>query len=162
MSLLILLSGSKLKLNRKILAIAVLCLVSFIVSLSFGQGPLSRPIRIPALGLIEVLGLQIHADAECTVVLDSIDWGRLEPGGSASRRCYVRLTGNTPSTLSLSTENLVPAGAGQYLALSWDYGGQVVNPAEVLQVTLTLNIDPSIAGVENFSFDIIITATEAT
>lgn len=147
--------------SRKILAVAVLCSVSFIVSLSFGQGLLSRSVRIPALGLIEVLGLQVYADAECNVVLKSIDWGRLEPGGSASRAFYVRLTGNTPSTLGLTTDNFVPAGAQQYLALSWDYGGEGVNPAEVLQVTLTLNVDPSIAGIESFSFDIIITAYEA-
>jgi len=149
------------KLNRKILAVAVLCLVSFIVSLSLVQGAFLRSKRIPTFGMIGVLGLQVYADAECIAVLESIDWGKLEPGGSVSRACYVRLTGNSPSTLGLSTENFVPAGAAQYLDLSWDYGGQVVNPVEVLQVTLTLNVDPSTTGVESFSFDIIITAYEA-
>jgi len=49
--------------------------------------------------------------------------------------------------------------ASSYITLSWDYGGQSINPAGVIQVKLTLRISSIIMGITDFSFDIIITGS---
>jgi len=52
--------------------------------------------------------------------------------------------------------NWSPSNASDYLTLSWDYGGQSINPDDVAQVTFTLSVDASIEGITSFSFDITI------
>jgi len=54
------------------------------------------------------------------------------------------------------TSNWNPSNASDYMTLSWDYGGQSINPDEVVQVTFTLSVDASIDGITGFSFDITI------
>ena len=147
----------KLSRRPRILVIAAL----FALSLSLAQAALFYSRRIHAEGTIRTVGLQVYADPECTVVLDSINWGRLEPGQSKNTTFYIKLTGNTPSTLGVSTDNFAPAEAEQYLTLMWDYDGRVLVPGDILKVVSTLQVSSSISGIESFSFDIIITATEA-
>jgi hypothetical protein len=132
------------------------------LSLSLVQATLFRSKRIHAEGIIAVLSLQVYSDPDCTIVLNSVDWGRLKPGQSRNTTAYVRLAGNTPSTLGLSIDNFVPADASQFLTLTWNYAGGVISPGEILKVTFTLQVDSSITGIESFSFDIIVRATEAT
>ena len=72
---------------------------------------------------------------------------------------YLRNEGNSDLTLSLDATNWIPSNAQNYLTLSWNYGGQVIRPNQVLQVTLTLSVSPNITGIENFNFDIEIVGT---
>jgi len=54
------------------------------------------------------------------------------------------------------TENWYPSNAADYISLSWDYGGQLVNPDELIPVIFTLSISGSVEGITSFSFDIVI------
>ena len=121
---------------------------------------LSNSRRIPGKGEVVALDVEVYVDPDCTVVLDLIDWGRLYPGESRNTTFYVKLLGNTPSTLDLSTDNFLPIVAQEYLALTWDYDGHIVNPEDVLEAIVTLTVSSSIAGVESFSFDMIVAAYE--
>jgi len=121
---------------------------------------LFRSRNIHATGDIVALGLEVYSDADCIVVLDSIDWGRFYPAQSRNTIFYVKLIGNTPSTLGLSTDNFAPVEAEQYLALTWDYDSHVLSPGDVSEVTVTLTVSSSITGIEIFSFDVIVTAYE--
>jgi hypothetical protein len=80
----------------------------------------------------------------------------IEPGSMNNATVYVRNEGNVAANISLATENWNPSNASDYLALSWDYDGRLLNPREVAQVTLTLIVSSSVHGIESFSFDIII------
>ena len=104
--------------------------------------------------------IDVYSDSECTELISTIDWGSLEAGSSVSRMVYVKSAGNRDVKLSLTTENWNPAGAANYIELSWDYDGSTLEPGAVVGVTLTLTVNSSITGVEGFSFDIIIIGTE--
>ena len=54
---------------------------------------------------------------------------------------FVRSEGNTAITLSMNTTNWNPPNASDFITLSWDYGGQVIDPNEVVGATgLVVNI----------------------
>jgi len=109
-------------------------------------------------GTVRTIGVGVYRDNECTDPVPSIGWGTLEPGSSRDVTVYIRNEGSSVSTISMNTSNWNPLNAWEYIALSWDYAGQQINPDEVIQVTLTLSIHPHIEGITNFSFDITITA----
>ena len=142
------------------LAIVFVSCLFLVISLSYARGLLFRSKTIHATGQVATLGVEVCTDPNCTVVLDSIDWGTQYPSQSRNTTFCVKLMGNTPSTLDLSTDNFAPIEAEQYLALTWDYDGHIVNPEDVSEVIVTLTVSSSIAGVESFSFDMIVTAYE--
>lgn len=100
--------------------------------------------------------IDVYADSELTQLISTIEWGSVEAGGSDSKTVYIKNAGDENVTLSLATENWDPAGAAEYMELSWDYDGNTIEPESVVEVTLTLTVDSSITGIEGFSFDIVI------
>jgi len=100
--------------------------------------------------------IDVYADESCTQPISSIEWGSLQPGNSVNRIVYVKNSGSTDVVLGLLTENWNPAAADDYLSLSWDYEGNALDIDAVLSVTLTLSVDPSVSGVTDFNFDIVI------
>jgi hypothetical protein len=56
----------------------------------------------------------------------------------------------------MNATNWNPSNASDYISLSWDYGGQLVNPGELIPVIFTLSISESVEGITSFSFDITI------
>jgi len=113
-------------------------------------------VRIRSVGTIRAVGVQVFADEELSTVLEEIAWGTLAPGDSRNFDCWVKNTGNAAQTLTLLTENWVPAVAQSSISLSWSYNNEVIQPGAAVPVTFTLSVDPGIAGVNSFSFDIIV------
>jgi hypothetical protein len=118
--------------------------------------PLPPPDPPPPEPSIEI---DVYGDEGCTVVLSSVDWGSVEAGGSVDRVVYVKNSGDGGVVLSLLTENWIPEAAADYLMLSWDYDGGVLGSGGVVGVTLTLDVDSSVSGVDDFGFDIVIVAS---
>jgi hypothetical protein len=56
----------------------------------------------------------------------------------------------------MNATNWNPLNASDYISLSWDYGGQLVNTGELIPVIFTLSISDSVEGITSFSFDITI------
>jgi len=100
--------------------------------------------------------IDVYSDPGCTQVMSSVEWGSIEAGGSVDRVVYIKNAGDYGVTLSLTTDNWSPAGAADYLALSWDYDGSALGPGGVVGVTLTLSVNSSVSGIDSFSFDIVI------
>ena len=100
--------------------------------------------------------IDVYGDAACTQVLSSVGWGEIEAGSAVIRVIYVKNSGDVGGSLSLLTENWSPAGASDYIQLSWDYDGSTIVSGEVRQITLTLSVSPSAGGIASFSFDIVI------
>ena len=111
-------------------------------------------------GTVESL-LKIYWESSCVNEVSSIDWGTLNPSQSKNMPVYVKNGGTVPLTLALSTRGWNPASAEQYLTLTWDYGSQTIQANEALKITLTLTVSPSITGVTNFSFEIVVVATSS-
>jgi len=148
---------------RQFLLFILLALL--IIQTTIVAGILSTTIRISNVGVINVgviktIGAKAYSDSECTQELSSIDWGTLEPGSTKSFTIYIKNEGNVDVTLNLSTENWNPESASNYITISWNYDGSSIAPGQVLQITLNLRVSNSVSGVDNFSFDIVITAVE--
>ncbi len=107
-------------------------------------------------GTVKAIGVGVYSDVECNYPLSSIDWGMLEPGANEDFVCYAKNEGNSAFVLSMYTSNWSPSGVSDYMTFSWDYGGQTLNPGEVVKVTFTLAVSPSIEGIADFGFDIVI------
>ena len=144
-----------LKRTEVVVASALLTVVLYTLALSvLASVQTSR--TVSNAGTVKAVGVGVYSDDECTITLSSIGWGMLEPGSSKNVSCYIRNEGNSASTLSMYTSNWNPSNASEYMSLSWDYGGQSVDPGEFVQVTFTLSVSVSIEGITSFSFDITI------
>ncbi len=111
---------------------------------------------IPNVGILKTVGIGAYWDVGLTNKVSVIDWNILEPGDQKSFSIYIYNEGNSAVTLSLYASNWNPPVASNYLTLSWDYNGQQINVGGRLSVTLTLSVSPSITGITEFGFDIII------
>jgi hypothetical protein len=118
--------------------------------------------RIPNAGIVKAVGVGVYEDIECSRNVTSIDWGILEPGAIANVTIYIKNEGNTPVMLNMTINNWDPIESSQYVNLSWNREGYVLNPKSVVPAILTLSVSSNITNVTNFSFDIIIIGTECT
>jgi len=125
-------------------------------------GLLSAVFPISTTGVLASANIQAYWESQCTNNVSSISWGTIDPGRSKHVTVYVKNTGSVPLTLSLNTTNWNPSAASTYIVLSWNYDGSQIQPDQVLPVTFTLTVSENIHGVNNFSFDIYITGTQAT
>ena len=110
---------------------------------------------------LEVNGVGVYWDSDCTQIRKVIDWGNLTPGSSKSIIVYIRNEIEEPIYLILSTQDWNPSNASRHMTLRWDYTGQRMNPGETLQITLTLSVYPDIKGISSFSFDILVTGSDS-
>jgi hypothetical protein len=145
-----------------VIAIAVLGLITYTMGLSLVTQayPADQSVKkLSSGGTIQITaseGLGVYSNYQCTMEMTVIDWGTLEPGATQTILVYVKNEGDSPATLSLETSNWIPSDASEYLTLNWNYYNQIINPGSNTQVALTLSVDQSIQGIENFSFDISI------
>jgi hypothetical protein len=58
---------------------------------------------------------------------------------------------------NLTVQNWVPTGSSSYIGLVWNRENQTVAVGSVVTAVLTLSVSPSITGITDFSFDIVIT-----
>lgn len=145
--------------KEKVVAVAVVSLVAYTLALSLlnpASSPLLTKSKISSGGAVKAIGVAVYSDAGCTSRLTSIDWGVLEPGENKKVTFYIQNDGNYALTVSLSTENWSPSNAQEYITLGWDYGGQSINPGEVIEVTFTLSVSAGVSDITDFSFDIVI------
>jgi len=145
--------------SERIVAIATLALIVYTLALAL-TGQVMSAIQanrtISNAGAVKAIGVGVYWNSNGTNMVTSINWGTIEPGSSTNRTCYIQNEGNSASTLSMNATNWNPSNASDYISLSWDYGGQLVNPDELIQVIFTLSISDSVEGITSFSFDITI------
>jgi hypothetical protein len=103
------------------------------------------------------LNCEIYTNSSKSASIKEIYWGDCYPGQTKTYEIYVVNSGNVPMFLSMSTGNWNPQNAQQYISLSWSYDGNIIEPNDGVPITLSLNIDSKVTGIDNFSFDIIIT-----
>lgn len=140
-----------------IIAIAVVVLVLTATS----AGVLTVSQSLSSSGTVTAVNVGVYSNAECTQTLTSINWGTISPGGSVAQTIYVKNTGNTQITLSMSTTNWNPPEANGPLTITWNKQGTTLAVGQSTAATLTLTASPSTSGITTFSVNIVITGTSA-
>jgi len=122
---------------------------------------LTKTVTFPSQGSIQAIGIGVYSDPSCNDAVSLIDWGTPEPGDMVVRTLYMRNEGNIAVTLSLDTDYWSPPNLFNYISLDWNYAGGTIDPNQVIEVTLTLSVSPSIegTGITTFGFDIVITGS---
>ena len=118
-----------------------------------------RSRRISNQAAIKAVGVGVYQDPSLKVPLTEINWGVLEPGEEKNHTAHIKNESNVPITLVLTTENWSPLNASSFVALIWDYDGQLLEVDSFVEVVFTLAVDPAISGIDAFSFDIVIVGT---
>jgi len=145
--------GTKANKVTVLLLIAALISVATVASVGLTQR------RIPSRGTvhIEVLGVEVYWDPECTSIVTEIEWGVLDPSDVVPRTVYLKNTGNAAVVLSMITENWAPTETGAYITVTWDAEGSTLAVNSTMDAKFTLSVSSEISGVSSFSFDIVIT-----
>ena len=123
------------------------------------SGLLTVSVTLSSTGSVKAINVEVYWDFECTQVVNSIDWGTPEPGDSVAKTVYVKNTGTAPMTLSMSCSGWNPVEAGNYLTLSWDREGAILDAGAVVPAVLTLTVSDTVSGITDFSFNIVIEGT---
>lgn len=121
------------------------------------SGLLSNSRSIQSSGTVRAVNIGVYWDSGCTNATSTIGWGMLSPGESKNVTVYLRNEGNVALRSNLTVQNWVPTGSSSYIGLVWNRENQTVAVGSVVTAVLTLSVSPSITGITDFSFDIVIT-----
>src|SRR3990170_5310733 len=121
-------------------------------SSSSSQAPSSSPSPTPP----STVNVGVYSDSACTNSQTSIDWGTITPGNNVVRTVYVKNTGNTAITLSMTPAGWNPLSANGPIAVSWNREGVSLSVGSSISATLTLSVSSSISGIATFSVNIMV------
>lgn len=80
-----------------------------------------------------------------------------------SAKISVINNGTLPTTLSLSVGDWVPLIAQQYLTITWNYASStVLQPGASQTITITINVNQYVTGINTFTNTIYVIATQST
>jgi len=146
--------------NRRVigltLAVVVVAVLATVVALLWPVWSMVREAYLPGAGTVKAVGVGVYWDNACSSRVASVDFGLVEPGSVKNVTVFIRNEGNAAVTLSLDTVNWVPLNASDFITLDWDYGGQMIDPEGVVEVTFMLSVSSDIEAITDFSFDIVI------
>ena len=121
---------------------------------------ITSTLTIPNVGTVTTVGVEAYWDVNATNPVEQIDWGACQPGVNYTETIYIMNSGNTPCNLTFQTESWNPQNATNCITLSWNYTGQILQPNQIIPVELQLSISDQISGIEQFSFNLVIIASE--
>ena len=134
-----------LKASRKTLLLIVVVAVVSIVSTSLLSNMLRTTdnVYLPSLGTIKTIDVETYWDEHCENRRTTLDWGDIETGKSSNLTLYIKSVSNFVVTLNLTVTDWEPQNLSDYLTITWDYNDTLLNPSDVIQVTLTLTASSS-------------------
>jgi hypothetical protein len=109
--------------------------------------------------ITSTLNLAIYADEGATSRCDNIVWGELQPGETATKTIYIKNTGNTAATLTMSASAWSPADASNKLTLAWNKEGTTLVAGAMVAATLTLQVATNTGDLTEFSMSIVISGS---
>jgi len=133
-------------LTLPLIVLLTVCMIEFL----FFRTPVLNVSAVETADQIEV-----YWNENCSLRVNSIDWGVLSPDEVKKVVVYVRNEGNESFLLVLTPANWNPQNASRYLSFSWSYKDDIIGAGEVVKVTLSLYVSSHTRGISNFSFDII-------
>lgn len=144
--------------TQKIFATIMLAVLGLgIAAVITVSGLLSNSRTLQSSGTVKAVNIGVYWDSGCTNATSTIGWGMLSPGESKNVTVYLRNEGNVALRSNMTVQNWVPTGSSSYIGLVWNRENQTVAVGSVVAGVLTLSVSPSITGITDFSFDIVIT-----
>jgi hypothetical protein len=121
---------------------------------------LSASGKIGSSGRIIAIGVKVTAVGS-NADLTNIYWGDLTAGATATCQISVINNGTVPTTLSMSAGDWIPLIAQQYLTITWNHNsGTILQPGASQTVTITINVNHYVTGVDTFTNTIYVIATQ--
>lgn len=80
-------------------------------------------------------------------------------GTAPTYTVWVKNTGNTAETLSMTAGSWSPANANTYLTLSWNREGYSLAAGASVQAVITMTIAANTGSLTSFSFNIVVAGT---
>jgi len=155
--------------KKTLLLIVIVSTVTLLISSAISMWLTNfHNLSLPTIGTIKTIGVEAYWDPNCENKTEILDWATMWPGSTKNVTLYIRSVSNVKTSLHLNTSNINPANISEYLNLSWNYNGSLLNPDETIQVTLFLSAsgDTSFTRyliankVTDFNIDIHIVAYE--
>jgi hypothetical protein len=155
--------GVSFPLSRNVVVAVVLISVLLVASTAaVTYAVVSASGKIGSSGRIIAIGVKVTAVGS-NQDLTNIDWGDLTAGATATRQICVINNGTIPTTLSMSAGDWVPLIAQQYLTITCNYtSGTVLQAGASQTVTVTINVNQYVTGVNNFTNTIYVIATQSS
>jgi hypothetical protein len=122
-------------------------------------GLLTMTQTIGSSGSITSINVGVYSDSTCSTPINTLTWGIVSPGASATKTVYIKNSGNVPLTLSMHTDSWSPPTAAQSITVSWNKESTQLNPGLSISADLTLTVSQSISGITTFSMNIVISGT---
>ena len=145
-----------------VIAIILLSILLVASTAAVTYAVLSSQGKIGSSGRIIAIGLKVTAVGS-NQDLTNIDWGDLTAGATATHQISVINNGTVPITLSMSAGDWIPLIAQQYLTITWNYAsGTVLQPGASQTVTITINVNQYVTGINTFTNTIYIIATQSS
>jgi len=148
-----------------IISVASTTLVSILLSKS------DSDVYLPSLGTIKTIDVEIYWDPNGEnkretlswdeIKIEKLDWDEIKTG-TVNTTVYVKSVSNFRVTLNLNITDWNPVEISDYLTISWDYNGTLINPGKIIPVTMTLSASASDAFIyylvenEIKRFDVVI------
>ena len=155
-------NGAALPISRN--TIKAILLISVMLVASTAAVPyavLSTQGTLASSGRIVVIGVKVTAVGS-NADLQSIEWGDLSAGSTANRQISVINNGTIPTVLSMSVDNWVPLIAQQYISVTWNYAsGTILQPGASQTITMTINVNQYVTGVNTFTHTIYVIAAQS-
>ena len=151
-----------------LILIVVLASVALTTTISIMLSKTSN-FTLPSLGTVKTIGVEVYWDQNLENKTETINWDEVWVGSSKNVTVYIRSISNYQIILNLNATDWNPTDVSDYMNLSWDYNGTLLNPGETIPVMLTLSIPSSYSfvnylidnDVQNFNVDVhIIAASE--
>ncbi len=154
--------------KKSIRLLLILMLTTVLVSVTIVLGLTSLSLSIPSQGTIKTTGVAVYWTPNYANKTTTIDWGFVQPGSSENVVLYIQSLSNHPMFLDLSTSTIEPSSISEYVDLSWDYDGTLLDPAQTISVTLSMSFSDERSftqhlqenKIKDFIIDIYISACD--
>ena len=143
--------------------IAFILIIVFFVSLfAWAVGDYNAQLNINVeantVGNLRTVGVQVYSD-ENNTILESIDWGNIEPGDTKNITAYIHNPGNSEAVIHVATGNYTPASLQAYSSFTCPLNSTMVGGGETVETVFSLNVFLNVTEIEEFMFDVVVSAS---
>ena len=128
-------------------------------------------VYLPSVGTIKTINVEIYWDPNGEnkretvswdeIKIEKLDWDEIKTE-TVNTTVYVKSVSNFRVTLNMFLTDWNPVEISDYLTISWDHNGTLIDPSEIILVTIILSVSSSDAFInylvenEINRFDVVI------
>jgi hypothetical protein len=135
---------------KTLILVAIVAIISVVsttlVSMMLGQSDYN--VYVPSIGTIKTIDVETYWDQNGVNKRETLSWDeiKIEKLGwneikitPVNTTVYVKSVSNFRVTLNIFLTDWNPVEISDYLTISWDYNGTIINPGEIIPVAMTLS-----------------------